>query len=509
MEKIFKKSLAFIVSATLCLTAFVGCLTVNAEGEKAATLTIGNVTVASDATTADVPVTIAGSPVAGARFDVVVDTTKATLSDVTFDNNTLNVSVLRDGQTGAPRTVVADTYRIVVEATGNGSGNDLATFTNASFTLNFDIADSSETIDVTGGTVADACDLGDVQGNSYGAENAVALTVVDGSIAFGSAVVEPVLDSNIQMTRAIRIQDTVGVTYVVPAALVSAYDDFYIEISYVGFDGNYNAVEKTAILNKSDNISPSPAMIILSFPGVALYELNSTLSATLYGLDENDNVVAYSNEFNDSVVSLALALYNSTNSIPTKTVLTDLLNMGAEAQQYFSTLKPGSDLAAVELANADIPQTYASAEVATSELVTTGSTVVSKGNFGITNGISVAGSPCVSYMVTGISGYDMSKMTLRVSYTDAYAGKTVVEEVSGADIQLNAALCVYIFSKTALYDGNKVVTAEIIYNGETYLTNTCTVEKFIESKYNDAQLGSLVKEIAKFGNSARAYFGIN
>ena len=33
MQKIFKKSLALAVSAALCLTAFIGCLTVNAAGE--------------------------------------------------------------------------------------------------------------------------------------------------------------------------------------------------------------------------------------------------------------------------------------------------------------------------------------------------------------------------------------------------------------------------------------------------------------------------------------------
>lgn len=40
MEKIFKKSLALMVSAALCLTAFVGCLTVNAEETATPTYTI-------------------------------------------------------------------------------------------------------------------------------------------------------------------------------------------------------------------------------------------------------------------------------------------------------------------------------------------------------------------------------------------------------------------------------------------------------------------------------------
>lgn len=33
MEKIFKKSLALVLSAALCLTALVGCLTVSAAAE--------------------------------------------------------------------------------------------------------------------------------------------------------------------------------------------------------------------------------------------------------------------------------------------------------------------------------------------------------------------------------------------------------------------------------------------------------------------------------------------
>ena len=44
MEKIFKKSLALVLSAALCLTALIGCLTVSAEGTSDPTYVIENVT---------------------------------------------------------------------------------------------------------------------------------------------------------------------------------------------------------------------------------------------------------------------------------------------------------------------------------------------------------------------------------------------------------------------------------------------------------------------------------
>ena len=44
MNKIFKKSLALTVSAALCLTAFIGCLSVSAE---TVTPVVGNITIGS------------------------------------------------------------------------------------------------------------------------------------------------------------------------------------------------------------------------------------------------------------------------------------------------------------------------------------------------------------------------------------------------------------------------------------------------------------------------------
>ena len=88
MENIFKKSLALVLSAALCLTALVGCLTVSAaETDNSATVTVGSVEVNSDATTAKVPVAIkaSGDGIAAAMFELKVDTTKINLSGLWED----------------------------------------------------------------------------------------------------------------------------------------------------------------------------------------------------------------------------------------------------------------------------------------------------------------------------------------------------------------------------------------------------------------------------------------
>ena len=111
MKTIFKKSLALAVCAALCLTAFMGCLTVSATGT--ATAVISTASVANGTSSTSLTVTITGSAnIAGARFDIVADATKLTLGTAT-------VAGAATVETSTPAT---DTTRFVVVADNVSTG---------------------------------------------------------------------------------------------------------------------------------------------------------------------------------------------------------------------------------------------------------------------------------------------------------------------------------------------------------------------------------------------------
>ncbi len=202
MEKIFKKSLALMVSAALCLTAFVGCLTVNAETAGSATVTVGEGKAKTTDAAVEVPVTIAVAEgattgIAAAIFDITVDSTKFDFSKRNWDScltydtkQNIHVSTITDGNHIQPVNGTTDTYRFLVEGLAEGSTdeNTLGTFTSATFKLTFDVIDhtAGETAITFNKATMDpqACNAGtlDLQGKYTGDEKPFIVTTAAGKI---------------------------------------------------------------------------------------------------------------------------------------------------------------------------------------------------------------------------------------------------------------------------------------------------------------------------------------
>ena len=163
MKTILKKSLAMAVCVALCLTAFIGCLTVSASGT--ATAVISTATVTSGTTSTSLTVTISGSPnIAGARFDIVADATKATLGTPTV---TTGASV----EVSTPAT---DTTRFVVVADNVSTG--LASIV---VTLPYtNVTTTAGTYDVEFGSLLEVAEVG---------ETLMTVTPTDGSITVQAA----------------------------------------------------------------------------------------------------------------------------------------------------------------------------------------------------------------------------------------------------------------------------------------------------------------------------------
>ena len=87
MKKIFKKSLAIMVSAAICLTALIGCLSVSAATRGKGTFTVGKISGKAGASVT-VPIELKytsggeGMGIAASLFDVSFDTDALTITDI-------------------------------------------------------------------------------------------------------------------------------------------------------------------------------------------------------------------------------------------------------------------------------------------------------------------------------------------------------------------------------------------------------------------------------------------
>ena len=163
MKTILKKSLALAVCVALCLTAFIGSLSVSASGT--ATAVISTATVPNGTTSTSLTVTISGSPnIAGARFDIVADATKATLGTPTVTSGaSVEVSTPETGTTRF--VVVADNV-----STGLASIVVTLPYTNVTTTAG--------TYDVEFGELLEVAEVG---------ETLMTVTPTDGSITVQAA----------------------------------------------------------------------------------------------------------------------------------------------------------------------------------------------------------------------------------------------------------------------------------------------------------------------------------
>lgn len=130
MKKIWQKSLASMVSAALCLTAFVGCLTVNAADYQG-TVTSTGATVSTEDTQATVTLKLSSTDKAMNVAAIKVSTEYGSLASVNVgDYKDQNYKI--DGD-----FVTLDTGKLFVEAIGNEAG-----FTTADVVLTFNKAAS-------------------------------------------------------------------------------------------------------------------------------------------------------------------------------------------------------------------------------------------------------------------------------------------------------------------------------------------------------------------------------
>ena len=259
------------------------------------------------------------------------------------------------------------------------------------------------------------------------------------------------------------------------------------------------------------------------YKDVAMPELGLNIQA--YVRCYKDGEIVATSEVKNIVPATHLIeeTYNTTSNQAMKTVIADLLNMGAKAQVYFGANNPNSKLysdvydaegnvIAANLVNVDIDQ--ADASTSYDELVNVEETVWGENNpldsatYRMAVSLVASKAPTITYRIYRGTQLDATKIKLTINYTSNDGSSTPIV-VTGNDMYAVGTSLYYDCAALAYYDSNVTVTTKFEYDGAEVWTNTYSVASGVSANLGttNANLLELVVAIAKFGTSARAYTG--
>lgn len=497
MEKIFKKSLAVMVSAALSITAFVGCLTANAADPVAtdAAYTIGSVTGKAGDT---VTVELKGeniTDVCAHDFDVVFPEG--------FEIGAIEGKVAYDGSGDAFDYMVDGSTLKVVDFVN--FADDIVTGDTFIWNIPVTIPDvEAGTYDVTI----------DVKAANY-EEDWLGVAINKGTITVEDATIEPVLDESLTfMSSSASIQDSLGVSYIVRKTTVAKYARFEVVATATKYNAQRNTYVADPVVLDMTELS---AFYSAAYTGIAMYELDQPISAYIKCYDADGNYVAYSNTITNTPVDLLKNVY-ARGSETAKKLITDMFNLGAAAQVYFSSSLPNSELAKATPINEGWDQTYATQGDLenlniVNQLTWADNSPLTSADISVTPSLNMAATPNLTYLIRDVKGnLDISALSLTVSYDakcpSAFAGTRSVT-IKGSDLTKVSSFYTYNFTGITLADSNCVVTATLSYQGQNVLTYGYTMEAGMKTLLGGSNKNAvaLAGALGKFEASARAYFG--
>ena len=223
----------------------------------------------------------------------------------------------------------------------------------------------------------------------------------------------------------------------------------------------------------------------VTFNGIAAKEMADTVKVTVYNADGE----ALSNVWTDSVRDYAMrTLANTESSAEELTMIVDMLNYGAAAQDYFSYNVDdfaNNKLTEEQKALATETTTYENTREAGANFLGSNLELVSR-----------------IELMMAFKHVDQS-MKAVISYTDHYNVEQEIEVAGSEFVENNGAYVVYINS-IVVADARRDVTVTI-YNGETVVASaTDSVESYV-ARAMEENPDDLFEMIMKFADSAYDY----
>lgn len=505
--KTLKKALSIILGLAIMLSCVAGMqVSVAAEGTVA--LSVGEATVADGVVT--VPVVVD----ANAGFQSLAVT-------VSYDDAVLDlVSAEKNAKFGAADDVAAfgpydaNPFKMMW-AYAYSTENVTATGTIATLTFNL-VDETAETADIT----LAVTEAWDVAGNEVAATTAEKETV--------DLVTGPVLDTTMvfRTPALVTIGETLGLRL---RARASVLNDATATYKFVVTTKKYDGTTLNEVVNEpvECDIVKSGSNYQYEISNIAITELGLDVEAYIVRYNAKGELEAYSDVYTVSPAEILKGMIvdtaaEGTSAYKLNTMIADLLNLGATAQDYFPGLTKNTtcDLYTSARVNEGVDQKWASVDLADLNPVDTDTNTIWNPDSAVTattNALAMEvglnPAPAPTFVVrnataTGNNPLDYSKLTLNISYTSENDGKTRTKTVTGSDwealVSRKHLKCP--FPSVAMYDSNQVITAVLTYDGTEVFTTTYTIETFIDAYASDAAMGTIVTNVGKFGASARNYF---
>lgn len=369
----------------------------------------------------------------------------------------------------------------------DGTATENYTVTGAIATLTFEATGTVTTNAVTTSVKVYTEYENDILNSNLGSDT-ITPTFTNGTVTVYPAGVPTTLAFT---SRSLTLYNDLTVNFRILQTVLteSGYTDPYVEFNFNG--------ENTVCSTYREQSQ----YYAFSFNNISPDMMNETITATLCATYDGKLVKAVPMEY-----SIATYCYNMLDKYASDpnytelcTLLVDLLNYGAAAQNYTDTKLDA-------LANKDL--TNAQKAFATAECPSTTS-VTNKDYATITN-------PTYDWNQVGLYLYDSVCVRLRFNSLDSnvtgVAGLTVKFECAGktytvSDLkQTDNGWYVYFEGLNAGQMSEPVYAT--VYNGSTAISDTImySVESYVHSHKADGdELGTLVQEMYKYGCAAKAY----
>lgn len=564
MKKIFKKSLAIMVSAAICLTALIGCLSVSAATRGEGTFTVGSDS-GKPGELVTVPIELAytssngedGMGIGASLFDVSFDTDALTITDIAAGEDATYTPDLGDvpgGEDVPPQDIYTVEYRstdgetisvvdgaVRILAMPADNETVLTSMTvNLTFTINEGAAAQDYAITIT---EQQTCDYGQATPDGFGSftyadnEEFIAMSITEGAVTvvedapvcthenleFVSAVpaTEEVngtitfecADCSEQITETVTylVQSTLATpsigctstTQLILRASVSANATATDNLLVVTHKYMNGAPEEIATYKFND--ADSNGTIYSWNIGVKSVNFTDVFSTVLFTKRDGQWVSGMVRDF--SIQNAAMSTIKDGTDEAIKLVCGNLLTMGAKAQIQFD-YNP-SALADAELA--DYPQ-YVTSTVPTVER--TDDNFISVGTDFATQKKAVIATPSIALS-------DSIAFNFRV-VTSYYEGatddlKVVVnyESFNGApisetyNIEYVEGTAIYNLSVGVIAPNMRQPVSFTVYNGDVPISDTAvySIESVLATSVaSENSLLDLVNAIINYSDSAQTAF---
>ena len=512
MEKIFKKSLALVLSAALCLTALVGCLTVSAADET--TTPIYEMVGAEGKAGETVTVTanlqnIEGICAHHVKFTFAKELTVVSMYDVTRGRQVVFNTDAAEGEnfqfkksidTNTGVTTVEDVNILNFVKSDNTYDEHTPSLT---LTFSVKIADGTADGNYAVNVTATAADQGEAWVNTIDFRNSN--VVVKNTVA-------PVVDENIAFTRSLNLASDFSMNFLVKTELMSGYDvDSIYAVIY------RDVYTFQGVTPENPTSDPETVRAVLNgnryqfkYTGLAAREMTAKIYCTVYGT--KDGVLYRSETYSSSIQDWCIAASKSNTAAGQKehTIAANLAWYGARAQQY-------TNYNLDNLADAGEMAQYIDRRTVASEDSFVDNKVITSNPSGVncvtkwSRSLFLTDTLGLNFKISLSSEYaaKYENLKLRYSYTSDDENQIITEDVS---LDKNGDFYVYAYYGLKSYEFDTPVSVAL-YEGDTQVSDTYTtaVVDWCAAAYkslgaSNAQ-GALAAAIYSYCIAANSRFG--